>query len=106
MNDVIEIIFEDFGLNSKKFLIIDHRDKRTWTDHVRINDDKQIGNWPARESLSIYGFWMDILDFIGSDTTRKPTLQCNDTTLLTKYYKTWCKYIGRQTPWPFCNQQP
>jgi hypothetical protein len=94
---MIRIHFERFPeMNIARFTVADTEDGRTWEDVVRLDDWKWSGP-PAREALSIYAFWLDLLMFVGKG---KPRLECDDMDLLRGYAGSW-RWHPRPDDWPF-----
>jgi len=100
---MIEIHFKDKTRNVIEFTLIDHRDGRTETDTVRINDN-EAGSPASREALDTFGFWLHLKKWVGPDL---PEVICNDEETLERYHKEYCQRrfkkpkIGES--WPFCN---
>lgn len=79
---------------------------KTWKDIVRLNESSGHLTPIVREALSTYGFWLELLDFIGDNIV---DVECNDIELLRYFYTQYRKQssgifqkeLGRKHYWVF-----
>lgn len=95
----MRIEFEPTGWNDVVRFSVTGDDGSVWRDTLRLGD--VYGHPAAREALTMYGFWLDLMALVGD---RRPAIVCGDMALLRRLFENYRRCTARlDDPWPFAD---